>query len=116
MAAELRKYSKNEEIFRQGMRGEWAGVIREGSVDVYIEQEDGERNMLATLQEGEVFGELAILSEEDDKRMATVRAREYTEVIRVSRRDLNALLKKSSPILRSIVLTLIKRMQRMMQP
>ncbi|MBT7308941.1 MAG: cyclic nucleotide-binding domain-containing protein [Gammaproteobacteria bacterium] len=104
----------NQEVFRQGMRGEWAGVIREGSVEVYIEQKSGDRLVLATLTKGEVFGELAILSS-DDRRSASIRAVEYTEVMQVARKDINIMLAKSSPILRAIVLSLIKRMQRMLQ-
>lgn len=114
MGLVLKKFSKNEEIFRQGMRGEWAGVIKEGSVEVYLEQKSGEKMVLANLGKGEVFGELAILSS-DDKRSASIRAAEYTEIMQVSRKDINMMLAKSSPILRAIVLSLIKRMQRMLQ-
>ncbi|HIJ22295.1 MAG: cyclic nucleotide-binding domain-containing protein [Gammaproteobacteria bacterium] len=114
MATAMKKFSANEEVFKQGMRGEWAGVIRVGSVEVYIEKKDGDRLVLATLGKGEVFGELAILSS-DDKRSATIRALEYTEIMQVSRKDINLMLAKSSPILRAIVLSLIKRMQRMLQ-
>lgn len=114
MAAVLKKFSTNEEVFRQGMRGEWAGVIRQGSVEVYIEQSDGERLVLAELGKGEVFGELAILSA-DDKRSATIRAKEYTEIMQVTRKDVNMMLGKSPPIMRAIVLSLIRRMQQMLQ-
>ena len=113
MAAELRKYSTNEELFRQGRKGEWCGVIREGMVEVYREDSDGEQTPLATLGKGEVFGELAILSD-NDRRSATVRATEYTEVMQVSKADMDAMLAKSSPIFRAIVMTLIKRMQSML--
>ena len=114
MAATLKKYSANEEVFKQGGRGEWAGVIRQGSVEVYIEQKDGERLVLAELGKGEVFGELAILSA-DDKRSATIRAKEYTEIMQVTRKDVNMMLGKSPPIMRAIVISLIRRMQRMLQ-
>lgn len=113
MAAELRKYSNNEEICKQGMKGDWCGVIREGSVEVYREDAQGEKTPLATLGKGEVFGELAILSD-NDRRSATVRATEYTEVMQVSKKDMDAMLAKSSPIFRAIVMTLIKRMQGML--
>ncbi len=113
MAAQLKKFSTNEIVFKQGMRGEWAGVIRQGLVEVYIEQKDGEQLVLAELGKGEVFGELAILSA-DDKRTATIRAKEYTEIMQVTRKDVNMMLGKVPPIFRAIVLSLIRRMQRML--
>ena len=36
----IKKYSANERIFQQGMRGEWAGIVREGKVEIYIQDDN----------------------------------------------------------------------------
>ena len=65
-------------IFQQGDLGDSVYVIEEGECEVLHEQND-EQELLATLNRGEYFGEMALLS--DRIRNATIRARNATNVL-----------------------------------
>ncbi|MBT3348117.1 MAG: cyclic nucleotide-binding domain-containing protein [Thiotrichales bacterium] len=112
MAVELKKYSENDEILKQGDHGEWLAVVRSGSVEVEVESGE-DKKVLAKLEAGSVFGEMAVLSD-DDINSATVRALEDTELMQVSKADVDNLFKQASPDLKIIVKSLVKRMQKML--
>ncbi len=64
-------------LFRQGDHGDTFYLIREGKVDVFVEDDAGSK-MVRTLGAGNYFGEIALL--EEKPRTATVMAREPLEV------------------------------------
>ena len=64
-----RTYKKGEVIFRQGAPGVGMYVIEEGAVAIVYEPTE---QTLATLEEGDFFGEIALLN--DTPRSATARA------------------------------------------
>jgi len=74
------EFEPGEVVFRAGDISECAYFIRSGQVDILREEDRGEV-VIATLSDGEYFGEMALLS--DAPRNATVRARTrtVTEVI-----------------------------------
>ncbi|MBT3348116.1 MAG: cyclic nucleotide-binding domain-containing protein [Thiotrichales bacterium] len=110
----IKKYSANERIFQQGMRGEWAGIVREGKVEIYIQDDNGATEVVATLNKGEIFGDLALLSD-SELRAASARALEYSEIQQLSRKDMNTMLTQAPPLLRAIVMALVKRMKSVME-
>ncbi len=57
---ELDKYAKGEVIFKKNDPADNFFVIIEGSVEIFVDR-DGRRRSLATLREGQVFGEMGIL-------------------------------------------------------
>ncbi len=57
---ELDKYRKGENIFKKSDPADNFFVIIEGSVEIYVDR-DGRRRTLATLRDGQVFGEMGIL-------------------------------------------------------
>ncbi len=65
-------YQAGEVIFKQGYPSEHAYVILRGQVEVYREMPDGTQEHLATLDEGQMFGEYGVLDEAP--RSASVRA------------------------------------------
>lgn len=70
-------YDTGQIIFRQGESGDCAYFIQSGEVEV-IRQENGSENIVATLSEGEYFGEKALIS--SAPRSATIRAATTTRV------------------------------------
>jgi len=76
-------YGAGEAIARQGEIGECMYVVQEGRVEVVREQ-DGAEVRLATLGEGDFFGEMALFDRE--RRSATVRALGEARVLTVDKR------------------------------
>lgn len=70
-------YDRGQIIFRQGELGDCAYFIQSGEVEV-IHQLNGSENVVATLSEGEYFGEKALIS--SAPRAATIRAATQTRV------------------------------------
>ncbi|MFC1489794.1 cyclic nucleotide-binding domain-containing protein [Candidatus Latescibacterota bacterium] len=81
----VRHYKQGEIVFRQDDPGVGLYIIRSGAVDVYNEYSDMTRNKIAGLNEGEVFGEIAILN--DSPRSATVVASKETVLFAFFRTD-----------------------------
>lgn len=69
------EFEAGEVVFRVGDSSECAYFIKAGQVDIVREEARGEV-LIATLSEGEYFGEMALLS--DSPRNATARARTRT--------------------------------------
>ncbi len=75
-------YQDGQVIIRQGEVGDCMYVIQEGQVEVFLE-EDGEATRLAVLDEGDLFGEMALI--EHEVRSATVRALGTVRVLTVDK-------------------------------
>ena len=88
---ELVTYPKGGVVFSEGDRGDAFYVIRSGSVEISNRTSEGEKHILTYMHAGQYFGEMALLSEEN-QRGATVTAAAKAEVIRILRRDFLALL------------------------
>jgi putative ABC transport system ATP-binding protein len=79
-------------IIRQGDIGNEFYLLRKGAVEVTQRHGDDQR-LVATLQEGDFFGEVALL--EDKPRNATVTAREETLCYTLSKKEFHEVLSKS---------------------
>jgi hypothetical protein len=77
-------FQPGELIFREGDESSEAFWILSGKVEISIETPQG-RNVLTTLEEGEIFGEMGMI--DDLPRAATARALTVTEVDVVNERD-----------------------------
>ena len=64
------RHGAGETLFRQGDAGEFFYVVLSGSVDVFIRDPGGREHLVATLFNGDSFGELALLY--NSPRAATV--------------------------------------------
>jgi hypothetical protein len=73
----FKMYDRGQIIFRQGEPGDCAYFIQSGEVEV-IRDENGSESVIATLSEGEYFGEKALIS--SAPRSATIRAATQTRV------------------------------------
>ncbi len=76
-------YNDQEIIVKQGEAGNCMYVIQEGQVEV-VREGNGEELVLATLEEGEFFGEMAIF--EREVRSATVRAKGGADILTIDKR------------------------------
>ena len=79
-----RLYQDGELVIRQGEVGDCMYVIQEGQVEVFIQEGDKEVQ-LAILNEGEFFGEMALIDRE--VRTASVRARGLVRLITIDKKN-----------------------------
>ena len=79
-----RLFQDGDIIIRQGEIGKCMYVIQEGQVEVFIQNGDKEVQ-LAILNEGEFFGEMALIDRE--VRTASVRARGLVRLITVDKKN-----------------------------
>jgi CRP-like cAMP-binding protein/RsiW-degrading membrane proteinase PrsW (M82 family) len=64
-----RRFNAGHTVFEQGEEGSVFYLIKKGEVDIFKTLNTGERMLMATLSEGDVFGEMAIVG--DQPRLAT---------------------------------------------
>jgi CRP-like cAMP-binding protein len=96
-----RHFRRNEVIFHQGDPGDALHVIVEGAVKIVLPSSEGEEAIIATLREGDFFGELALL--DGQPRSATAAAVEPSETWSLPRDAFLALL-DGRPALRDALL------------
>jgi CRP/FNR family cyclic AMP-dependent transcriptional regulator len=75
----IRAYEAGEPVFVETEPGAGMYVIRSGRVDVILQYRSENRLLLAELEPGDFFGEMALLG--DTSRSATAVARERSELI-----------------------------------
>jgi len=87
------KIKAGEDIMTQGKVGDDFFIIIDGICEVIIENE-GETNIVATLEKGDYCGEQAMIS--DSMRTATIRAQVPVVCLRLDREGFNSILKDSN--------------------
>jgi CRP-like cAMP-binding protein len=97
----MRRFRRGEVIFHVGDPGDALFLIASGSVKITLPSETGEEAILATLQPGEVFGELSLL--DGAPRSATAVALEASETMVLQRERFRQLL-ATEPTIRDAVL------------
>ena len=107
-----RSYATHEHIIVKGDTGNEAYVILEGSVEVY-KRINGKKITFTTLHQGDVFGEMACIT--DEVRTASVVALEPTVCSVITANNLSEQLNKTSPWFTKIVNALVKRLKNMDQ-
>ncbi len=94
------RYPPRKAIIRQGERGDRFYIVRRGQVEVVARNESGSSDVVNRLGRGESFGELALLH--DAPRNATCRASVPTEVLSLSRKDFEKLVKARFALLEKV--------------
>ena len=79
----IKEYRKRNKIIRQGTHGISAFLIKKGKVEVYQEDAEGNKKVLAELKENDLFGKMAMISA--GERSASVIALEDCEVAILTR-------------------------------
>jgi putative ABC transport system ATP-binding protein len=90
---EKRRFARGEVVIRQGDLGEEFFLIASGTAIVTTERAGEPDRQIATLGTGQIFGEMALLT--DDPRNATVRAAEDMETYCLDRKNFQAALEFS---------------------
>jgi len=92
---EIVDYKKGSIMFKEGEEGDSIAFIVKGKMDVKKETEfKGKQIVLATLSKGSIVGEVSFAVPEE-KRTATVEAREDTEVVILRREPFEKLIEKN---------------------
>jgi ATP-binding cassette subfamily B protein len=84
-------------IIEENEVGDSMYVLIDGLVDVRIKAVDGREITIATLQQGDYFGEQALLPGATGRRNATVRALQPTRALRITRNDVLLGVNKKEP-------------------
>lgn len=101
-------YKKGDTVFREGDLGNEMYIIKSGGVEV-IKNAKGEEVILAKLQAGSFFGEMALFG--DKRRSATIRATEKTEMIVMDKKVLDVQLSQAPDWFVAIMRTLVQRLK-----
>lgn len=108
MDEEFRTYRPGENVVAEGTKGATAFIILSGAVRV-LKQAKGREIPVATLGEGQVFGEMGLI--EDRPRSATVRALSELKVRCIDREQFNELLRIKPAVLIPIMKSLFERIR-----
>jgi len=109
LMGETLKYKPGERLFEAGDDGDSAYVVIKGQVDVLVRTDGGEK-AVAQLGRGEVFGEMAVLT--DAPRSTAIAAHNQLEVLRIERDTLLSLLREFPDIAIDLMRVIAKRLAR----
>jgi small-conductance mechanosensitive channel/CRP-like cAMP-binding protein len=105
-ACEAKIFSPNEPIVRKGQEGSSMFVVHRGSVNIQV-LENGFAKTVATLHEGEYFGEMGLLT--GQTRAATVVASGETEVLEIKHTAIKPLFEKNPYLIEELTKTIAAR-------
>lgn len=97
-AAHLRVFAPDEAIVQKDQPGGSMFVVHKGIVEIQTIDDEGERQIVSTLREGDVFGEMSLLTGEP--RSADVVAKEETKVLQIGKHCLKPILDKNPKLIK----------------
>ena len=100
-------FAKGDVITRQGAVAHWLYMLIEGSADVYLEQPGQERRKLSTLQPGNFFGEMGLMT--GAPRTATVIATSDVECYLLDKESFETVLTNRPELAEEISKILVSR-------
>jgi nucleotide-binding universal stress UspA family protein len=107
--ARIRTYQREEVIVREGETATGCFLIASGRVEVVKGEEGAHLTVLATLDAGELFGEMAVI--DDHPRSASVRAIEETECVAIGRTEFLETLQRRPQIAVQMLPVLVHRLR-----
>ena len=102
-------YNLGAVIFEEGQSGDSAYLIVDGKVEIRVGSHGGNPRTLATCSKGDVIGEMSLI--DNQAHSGTAVAVENTTLIAMSRAEFQGLLDASNPVMRGIVLLLVRRLR-----
>jgi CRP/FNR family transcriptional regulator, cyclic AMP receptor protein len=104
-----RTFPAGTRVFHEGDNSDACYIVKSGTFRVTREHSDGRAITLATLEPGEIFGELAML--DGDKRSASAEALSDGELLALPAGDVRALLSRHPEIALKLVAGLVRRLR-----
>jgi CRP/FNR family transcriptional regulator, cyclic AMP receptor protein len=101
--------SRNQVIFREGDEAAEVFVIRSGRVAIAKQSPDGRESLVALMEGGDLFGEMALFDEEP--RSAQARALEASELLAVPFAPIRAMFRERPELLWEVVALLARRLR-----
>lgn len=96
-----------ETIIRQGEPGDYAYLIEDGLVEIYVTRPDGAEQILGQRGPGSIIGEMAIV--DSKARTASVRALTACTVLTINRDDFDRRLGSADPVIKLIMHVILAR-------
>lgn len=106
----LEKFQAGEVIFSEGSTGYAAYLLKSGRVEISVTAE-GEKMVLAMLEEKSVFGEMALVLE-GQTRTATATAFEDSEVVKIPKEVFDRYMRESPKLISICLIAIANRLQR----
>jgi CRP/FNR family transcriptional regulator, cyclic AMP receptor protein len=107
--AELRRYARNEVLFRQHDPAEELFVVDRGRIAIAQRSGDGRESLVAILEDGSLFGELPLF--DDAPRSTDARALVDTSVVCLGYEPVRVVLRERPELLWAIVRLLTGRLR-----
>jgi CRP-like cAMP-binding protein len=107
--AVIQEFGSGEPIVHQNETGDSLYIILSGACDVQLEKIGGGTNKVATIEEGDFFGEMSLLTGE--VRKATVKAMEYATVARVDKALFSTFLASNPKVCEKLGTIMAQRQQ-----
>ena len=104
-----RLYKKGEILFKEGDPGNCAYLIDSGRVEIIARDIDGSKTPVAILGVGDILGEMAFI--DGSPRSASAIALEDSEVVEVSKDQLNERVEDADPVVRFLLSILTNRLK-----
>jgi len=101
--------AKDEVIVRQGEVGDSVFLIGAGAAEATLELGEGQPIPLSVMRKGDLFGEMALL--DDEKRSATVVAKEACTVLEIRGREFEQLMAEYPEIESRLLVTISRRLR-----
>lgn len=89
-------------VLKQAQKGEHMYVILEGTVEVFVLDDDGKIVVLATLNDGDYFGEHALMPDTTGKRNAFARADKEARLVKIPKDYFRLMLNRDSELFESL--------------
>ncbi len=105
---EKKFFQEGGTVFQEGDPGDAAYIVESGSVGIFKSVE-GEEIQLATMNMGELFGEMGII--DGSARMAHAVALEDSVIVCLPRAGLEAMLAKQAPMVKTLIKILVDNLR-----
>lgn len=105
----IKAFYRGQEIFKEGQESSVAYMIKKGAVNIFKVQ-NNEKIILARLGEGEIFGEMGIISK--GNRSANAEAAEYCDLVTLTDQIILKLLDQCPRTIQYMTRLLVKRLAR----
>jgi CRP/FNR family transcriptional regulator, cyclic AMP receptor protein len=107
--ARPQRCSRNQVIFREGDEASELYVVRSGRIAIAKQSPDGRESLVALMESGDLFGEMALFDEEP--RSAQARALEGSELLAVPFAPIRAMFRERPELLWEVVALLARRLR-----